>query len=318
MSGAGRTVSPVVDQGSERIWRPDWACPVAPILRQQRRGAGDPTQLVEGATTWRAARAPEGPVTLRVEALSAEGVVRAHAWGPGAEWALDQLPALLGADDDVTHFDPRTPLVEEAWRRSGNCRLGRTGLLHESLLPSILEQKVTGQEAFASFRRLVRRHGEPAPGPGAALGLHVQPSAEVVALIPSWEWLQLGVDPARSGTAVRGARLASSLQRIVESHPSRTDAALRSIPGIGVWTSAEVRMRVLGDADAVPYGDYHLATQVGWALGHTVFTDRDLADYLAPWEPQRGRVAHLLRGIGMSRPRRGPKLAPRTHLPVRR
>ncbi|WP_239021840.1 DNA-3-methyladenine glycosylase family protein [Nocardioides jishulii] len=308
----------MVDEGSERIWRPAWACPVGTLLRQHRRGAGDPTQRVDGATTWRAARTPLGPVTLRVEPLSAEGVVRAHAWGPGAEWALDQLPALLGAEDDVTRFDPRTPLVAEAWRRSAHWRLGRTGLLHESLLPSILEQKVTGQEAFASFRRLVRRHGDPAPGPGAALGLHVQPCAEVVAQLPSWEWIQLGVDHARSSTAVRGARLAGSLQRIVEREPSRIDAALRSIPGIGVWTSAEVRMRALGDADAVSYGDYHLATQVGWALGHTVFTDRDLADYLAPWAPHRGRVAHLLRGIGMSRPRRGPKLAPRTHLPVRR
>ena len=60
------------------------------------------------------------------------------------------------------------------------------------------------------------------------------------------------------------------------------------------------------------------ATQVGWALGHAAFTDQQMADYLAPWEPQRGRVAHLLRGVGMSRPRRGPRMAPRTHLPVRR
>lgn len=267
--------------------------------------------------TWRAARTPLGPVTLGVEPLDGAGVVRARAWGPGAGWALEQLPALLGAEDDVSTFEPRTPLVTEAWRRAPHWRLGRTGLLQESLLPSILEQKVTGQEAFASFRRLVRRFGEPAPGPGATLGLYVQPSAERVARMASWEWLQLGVDGARSTAAVRCARVADSLQRIMDRDPGRTDTALRSVPGIGVWTSAEVRVRVLGDPDAVSYGDYHLATQVGWALGHTTFTDQQMADYLAPWEPHRGRAAHLLRDVGASRPRRGPRMAPRTHLPVR-
>ncbi|QCC78690.1 DNA-3-methyladenine glycosylase 2 family protein [Nocardioides daphniae] len=307
-----------MDDGIERTWRPAWPCPVGSLLRQQRRGPGDPTQRADGARTWRGVRTPEGPATLCVEPLAHDGTVHARAWGAGAAWALEQLPALLGAEDDVSSFEPRTPLVADAWLRTPHWRLGRTGLVHESLLPSILEQKVTGQEAFASFRRLVRRFGEPAPGPGADVGLLVQPAAETVARIPSWEWLQLGVDGARSTAAVRCARVADSLQRVVDRDPGRTDAALQSVPGIGVWTSAEVRMRVLGDADAVSYGDYHLATQVGWALGHAAFTDQQMADYLAPWEPQRGRVAHLLRGVGMSRPRRGPRMAPRTHLPVRR
>ncbi len=42
------------------------------------------------------------------------------------------------------------------------------------------------------------------------------------------------------------------------------DRRLRTVRGIGVWTSAEVRQRVLGDADAVSFGDYHLANWVGW------------------------------------------------------
>ena len=45
----------------------------------------------------------------------------------------------------------------------------------ESLLPSIIEQKVTGQEAFGGFRALVQRYGERAPGPGHDLDLWVQP-----------------------------------------------------------------------------------------------------------------------------------------------
>lgn len=291
---------------------------MVPVLRQQRRGVQDPTHLFLPDAVWRATRTPRGPATVRVEARRHDTGVHATAWGPGREWALERLPALLGADDDVTEFDPRTPLVRDAWRRHADWRLGRTGLVLESLVPSVLEQKVTGQEAFGAFRRLVLRHGEAAPGPGGELGLWVQPTADVIALLPSWEWLTLGVDQARSSTVVRVARVASSLQRIVDERPERLDAALTSIRGVGRWTSAEVRQRVVGDADAVSFGDYHLATQVGWALGHTRFSDDEMAAYLEPWRPHRGRVAHLLRGIGAARPRRGPRMAPRTHLPVRR
>ena len=35
----------------------------------------------------------------------------------------------------------------------------------ESLVPAILEQKVTGIEAFRAWRALVVRYGERAPGP---------------------------------------------------------------------------------------------------------------------------------------------------------
>lgn len=305
-----------VDVSVQRVWEPSWPCPVVALVRQHRRGVADPTQLVEGAVVWRASRTPEGPVTLRLQARPGDGKVEVEAWGAGRAWALEQVPALLGAEDDVSGFDPRTPLVREAWRRQRHWRLGRTGLVLESLVPSVLEQKVTGKEAFASFRRLVRRHGEPAPGPGAQLGLWVPPSAGTVAGVPSWEWLQMGVDPARSATVVRTARVAASLQRVVDREPSRLDSALTSLPGVGRWTSSEVRQRVLGDADAVSFGDFHLATQVGWALGHTRFSDDDMEAYLEPWRPHRGRVAHLLRGIGMCRPRRGPRMAPPTHLPV--
>lgn len=308
----------VVGDSSVRVWRPSWPCPVREVLVQQRRGAGDPTLREDGRALWRGTRTPEGAATLRVETHPSDGEVLLEAWGPGRHWVLDRAPALLGAEDDLSGFDPRTPLVAHAWRQQAHWRLGRSGLVLESLVPSVIEQKVTGQEAFAAFRRLVWHHGEPAPGPGRDLGLWLPPTPEEVSSVPSWEWLALGVDSLRSSTVVRAARVASSLQRVVERQPERLDVALTSIPGVGRWTSAEVRQRVLGDADAVAVGDYHLATQVGWALGYQRFTDADLEDYLEPWRPHRGRVAHLLREIGSARPRRGPRMAPRTHLPVRR
>lgn len=304
------------EEGAGRVWRPSWPCPVGTVLAQQRRGDGDPTYAVDGAERiWRALRTPEGPATLAVAARPALGEVHARAWGSGAQWALEALPALLGADDDVGGFEPRVPVLEEAWRRHRHWRRGRTGLLLESVVPSVLEQRVTGQEAFAGFRRLVRRFGEPAPGPAAAWGLRLQPTPERLAAVASWQWLALHVDPARSRAVVAAASVAPGLERAVSRGPAAVDRALRSVPGVGEWTSAEVRQRVCGDADAVSFGDYHVARDVGWALTGTPLDDDGLRELLEPWRPHRGRVQALVALAGLHRPRRGPRMAPRTHLP---
>lgn len=299
-----------------RVWRPDWPCPVGTILSTHRRGPGDPTFRVEDGRVHRGIRTPAGPVRLLVEAWPAGGEVRAEAWGPGAEWVLDALPDLLGARDDATGFDPRHPVLREAWRRHHDVRLGRTGLVMEALVPAVLEQRVTGQEAFAGFRRLVRRYGEPAPGPGPRLW--VQPTPEALRTVPSWEWLRMHVDPARSRAVVTAARVAPSLERLASGTGEEMETALCSLPGIGVWTAAEVRQRALGDADAVSFGDYHVAKDVGWALTGAPFDDAELASYLEPWRPHRGRVPMLVGLAGLFRPRRGPRMAPRTHLPATR
>jgi 3-methyladenine DNA glycosylase/8-oxoguanine DNA glycosylase len=145
----------------------------------------------------------------------------------------------------------------------------------------------------------------------------LQPEPATVAAIPSWEWLRLGVDPARSRTVVTACRVAPSLERITQVSLQEADRRLRSLPGIGVWTSAEVRQRALGDADAVSFGDYHLANQVGWALlGHDI-TDEQLAEVLEPYRPQRGRAAVMAVAGGRARPRRGPRMSLPTHLPTR-
>jgi 3-methyladenine DNA glycosylase/8-oxoguanine DNA glycosylase len=300
----------------ERIWRPDWPCPAGQILAASRRGPRDPTYRIDDAGRhWRAMRTPEGPATLMIESRPSDGEVRAEAWGEGADWALAQLPALLGADDDPSGFEARHPVLVEAQRRHPHWRIGRTGLVMEALVPAIIEQKVTGQEAFAGFRQLVHRFGERAPGPHGSLWL--QPSAEQIRAIPSWAWLELHVDPARSRSLVTAATRAVALERAAADPPEVADRKLRSLPGVGVWTSAEVRARALGDADAVSFGDYHVAKDVGWALLGRELDDAGLEELLEPWRPHRLRVQVLVGLAGLRRPRRGPRMAPRTHLPGR-
>ena len=310
------------DRPLVREWRPDWPCPVGQVLATHRRGGGDPTfRRTPDGTVWRGIRTPAGPTSLRIESDPADGLVTGTAWGSGAEWVLDSLPRMLGADDDPSGFVPLHKPIADAWRRHANWRLGATGLVMESLVPSIIEQKVTGMEAFAGFRALVHRFGERAPGPPSepdpAVRLWLQPTAEQLRAIPSWEWLKLHVDGARSRPIQQAARVAPALERAGRETPEEFDRRLRTLPGIGVWTSAEVRSRALGDADAVSFGDYHVAKNIGWALTGEPVDDEGLAELLAPYAGHRHRVQRLVELAGLMRPRHGARMAPRTHLPSR-
>ena len=282
-----------------------------------RKGSADPTYRIDDdGTIWRGIRTPEGTASLRLRSRRADGEVHATAWGAGADWVLDSVPSMLGADDDTTGFAHTHPVLADAHRRRPHWRVCRTGLVMEALVPAIIEQKVTGQEALGGYRQLVHRFGERAPGAGADRRLWVQPSAETVRMIPSWEWLRMHIDPARSRSVVRAAQVAPAIERTASLPADEADRRMRSLPGIGVWTSAEVRFRAHGDADAVSFGDYHIAKDVGWALtGHAV-DDDGLAELLEPYRPHRYRVQRLIELAGLGRPRRGPRMAPRRHLPA--
>lgn len=299
-----------------RVWRPDWPCAVSATLRILRRGAGDPTYRVLEGAVWRGTRTPDGPCGLRITARPALGEIEGAAWGPGAAWALEQLPAMLGALDDVSGFEPRHPVLVRAHHEHPHWRLTRTGRVMEALVPAVLEQKITGKEAFAGFRALVQRFGEPVPGPGAELGVRVQPDPASLRTIPSWDWLRMGIDPVHSRRLITVAARATALERGGELGPAELDRRLRTFPGIGPWTSAEVRFRALGDADAVSFGDYHVGKNIFWALtGRVVDDDALLAELLEPWRPHRHRVQRLVELAGLSRPRRGPRMTLPTHLP---
>ena len=155
------------------------------------------------------------------------------------------------------------------------------------------------------------RFGEAAPGP-APEGMRVFPTAEQWAAIPSWEWHRAGVDPQRARTAQACARLGPQVERLATTHGDDHAAVyrgLRSIPGVGVWTAAEVGSRALGDADAVPFGDYHVGKDVGAALVGRPLDDDELAETLEPWRPHRFRVVRLIQlSPHATRERRGPRM----------
>jgi 3-methyladenine DNA glycosylase/8-oxoguanine DNA glycosylase len=234
------------------------------------------------------------------------------AWGPGAAWVLASLPALLGADDDRTGFQPAHPLLAEMDRRHPHLRIGRSGRVFEALVPAVLEQKVVGAEARRAWRTLMLRYGEPPPGP-APRGMRVFPPPRTWARIPSWAWHRAGVEGVRARTVIGAAHVAERLEEIAGMTPAEADLRLRSLPGIGPWTSAETRQRACGDADAVSVGDVHLPGAVGWALAGRVVDDAGMLELLAPYPGHRHRAARLVVLSGRRPPRRGPRLAPRDY-----
>ena len=65
----------------------------------------------------------------------------------------------------------------------------------------------------------------------------------------------------------------------------------------------------LGDPDAVPVGDYHLADSVGYALEGTArSSDVRMLELLNPYSGHRARVIRLIGIAGITAPRFGPKM----------
>jgi 3-methyladenine DNA glycosylase/8-oxoguanine DNA glycosylase len=332
-----------------RQWQPPFPLDWSRTLGVHRRGRGDPAYLVdEYGAAWRTSLTPDGPATMRVHAVPAQGpmpageagrareagaggtvpgreaggavpdgeagrvTVYASAWGPGAAWFLGTLPGLLGAADDPSGFEPVHPLLQEMSRRHYALRIGRSDRVFEALIPAVLEQKVVGAEAKRAWRLLLLRFGDPAPGP-APPGMRVCPPPRTWIRIPSWEWHRAGVELVRARTIIGAARVAGKLEETAAMTPAEADRRLQALSGIGPWTSAEIRQRTIGDADALSVGDYHLPSIVGWALIRQKVDDAGMCELLAPYAGHRYRAAWLLEMSGQGPPRHGPRNAPRDY-----
>ncbi len=295
---------------AQRRWRTTRRIDLQAQLGPLRRGSGDPTWHTEsGGAIWRTTLTPAGAGLERLAVDRAAGEVAQKAWGPGADWLAGRLPALLGDFDDPAGFDPPAVLATTVRRYSG-WRVGRTDRVVEALIPAILEQKVTGKEAWLGWRTLVREFGEPAPGDGVSPGrLWVFPTVEVWSQIPSWAWHKAGVDSKRSSAVLRAVAQSVALEAVRDADPVSAHYRLRAIDGIGIWTAAETAQRALGDPDAVSYRDYHLANELVYLFtGQRDGTDEQLAQLLLPYAGHRYRIQRFSELSGHQRPRRGPRM----------
>jgi len=303
----------------ERRFVPSQPVDLRLTLAIHRRGPADPTmRFSRDGATWRTSRTPEGPATLRL--LPAGDAVRTQAWGPGAGWATEQAPELVGADDDPGDFAALVagnPLLRTLLARYHAIRIGRTGRVLEALVPAIIEQKVTGDEARSAFVALIRRHGEPAPGPWEAEGhpsqMWAAPPPDVLARLPGYAYHPLGLERRRADAIRFAASRATRVEECATMPLPDAYARLRALPLVGPWTAAEVGLRALGDPDAVSVGDFHLGPAICWALAREEHgTDERMLELLAPFAGHRARVIRLIEAAGIHAPRRGPRMAPRS------
>jgi 3-methyladenine DNA glycosylase/8-oxoguanine DNA glycosylase len=285
-------------------------------------GRFDPCFQVADGSFWWATRTPDGPATL---ALRREGTeLVATGYGPGAAWVVDQADGVAGLRDDLTGFADLAaahPVVARLAHVHSGLRLAATGRVFARLLRAVMEQKVTGKEAFRGYAGAVRYFhrtsgGEPAPGP---VSLLLPPDPAAVAATPYWAFHPLGVEQKRADALCRAAAVAQRLEECPDAATLTT--RMTAIPGIGPWTAAEVTRKVFGDPDAVSVGDYHTPHTVAWALAGEVRAgsregapgvlspaDQRMLELLEPFRGHRGRVCVLLELAGHGAPRFGPRM----------
>jgi 3-methyladenine DNA glycosylase/8-oxoguanine DNA glycosylase len=269
-------------------------------------GRYDPCARVAGGAFWWATRTPDGPATLCLRRDGA--VVEATGFGVGAAWVVEHADAVAGLRDDVSGFPGLAaahPIVRELARIHSGFRLSRTGRVFGRLLRAVLEQKVTGKEAYHGYAATVRHFREPAPGP--LTGLLLPPDPAAVAATPYWVFHPLGIEQRRAETLRRAAAAAEELEGCADA--AEATRRMVAIPGIGAWTAAEVVRVAYGDPDAVSVGDYHIPNMVAWALaGQPRGDDARMLELLAPFPGHRGRVCVLLERAGFRAPRFGPRM----------
>lgn len=284
---------------------------------------------------WWATDTPLGPATVAFRAVGSE--VRADGWGPGAGWGIEQLPALLGNDDDQTGFRPLDPVVRDLADRRGEPRIGATGRWYEALATTALFQRVVRADAAAAVARLARRHGPPPPGPDtacasrgsppSALGRHgppppgpdtaadpegwgpvpIFPSPETVKGLADHHFHRAGVERARARVVRMAAVHADRLEGLGARPAAEARRWLTRLPGVGEWTAARTTGAAAGDPDAVPVGDLHLPRIVVYALtGQNGGDDARMLELLEPYAGHRGRVVRMVKAAGLGPPRHFP------------
>jgi 3-methyladenine DNA glycosylase/8-oxoguanine DNA glycosylase len=279
---------------------------LAATLGPLAHGRGDTTIRLSAREARLAFRTPTGAATIQ---LSLEGsTVRARSWGPGAAEALGGAPRLIGEEDRPEAFVAHHPVLRRLQRTHPGLRLPRSGRVLHALVPTVIEQKITGTEAFRAYAALLRAHGEPAPGP--LPGLWLPPAPERLAALPYHAFHPLGVERRRAEVIRRAAARAAWLEAAADA--AEATRRLTSFAGIGAWTAAEVVRSAFGDADAVSVGDYHVPNMVAWALaGEPRADDARMLQLLEPYRGQRGRVQRYLEVGRVVAPRYGPRMAPR-------
>jgi 3-methyladenine DNA glycosylase/8-oxoguanine DNA glycosylase len=269
--------------------------------RWLRLGGRDPTVHRAPDGLWRTARTTEGPVTVR---LTAGTMLRADAWGPGAQAVLQDIPQWTGLSEPAWTLPPH-PVVDRLLRATPGVRLTDTRDVFEALVNTVLQQLVTWEHAAMTWRRLCHTVGEVAPGP---VDMRLSPTARAIRAAGTMRLQAAGIGPKQARTLMTVAGVAHALRRASDLPTPEAAALLQKVPGIGPWTAAMVLGLRLGRPEPVPVGDVHLPSTIAYALaGEPRASDARMLELLEPFGDQAFRVVRLVWAAGIMAPRRGPR-----------
>ena len=305
----------VLDRTTTLAKGSDQAIDIGATLGGYVHGGGDPTTWLDrvgrgpgGSGRFvRATWTPDGPATVMIR-WSPDRPLSAETWGAGGDWLLAQVPAMIGdLDRGAPHLEiDDHPVVAATALANRHARIGASSTLYHELLPTIIEQRITSGEAKQQWARLCRALSQPAPGPFTRLLLPPEP--RVLVRQPSWWFHPLGIERKRAQPLIEVARHASKMWAWADRGPDEAARLLKLVRGVGVWTVGCVLAPALGDADAVPVGDYHVKNIVAFNLANEArATDERMLELLEPYAGQRGRVVQAIMRHGVGAPKFGPK-----------
>lgn len=175
----------------------------------------------------------------------------------------------------------------------------------EMAVRAVLGQQITVAAARTLAGRIARAFGEPIETPFAGLS-HVFPSAKQLSAASGDALGRLGVTRSRQRAIHALADSCSSGELTLEpgADIEREMEALRSLPGIGEWTTQYTAMRALGWPDAFPHTDHAVKKALGERSPRRVL---ELAERWRPWRAYA--TLHLWNG-GLSQERRSPPRKP--------
>jgi AraC family transcriptional regulator of adaptative response / DNA-3-methyladenine glycosylase II len=221
-------------------------------------------EAVEAGTLRRGVRADAG--------TGSEDFVLTLALGPARLTVTCSSPApparlrvlagrLLGLGPDLAPFHrlaARDPLLRRLVAARPGLRVPQFLDPFEGAVRAILGQQVSVAGARTIAGRLVAALGQPVAGES----LRAFPSPAVVAAAGASRLAGLGLTGAKAwslaGLAAAAQAGALDWERLRHLPGPEAEAELASLPGIGPWTAAYIRMRALGDLDALPASDLGL------------------------------------------------------------
>ena len=136
--------------------------------------------------------------------------------------------------------------------------------------------------------RLVQAFGEPLPRPIGGISF-LFPASEILATCKSNELAALGMTSAKAGAILAVAKLISEgkmdLAALAADTSEVADQRLQDLPGVGPWTSALIRMEVLGDRNAFPARDLGVLKALMSLTGTQKVSSSRLAEFHRSWTP---------------------------------